>query len=87
MMIILTLALVQSFLAYLLYYEVVARIGAAHSTMVTYTIPPVALLLGVIFLNERLDMFLILGTGLIFCGIALTKLSIFGRLRRPAFQI
>jgi len=87
MMIILTLALVQSFLAYLLYYEVVARIGAAHSTMVTYTIPPVALLLGVIFLNERLDMFLILGTGLIFCGIALTKLSIFERLRRPAFQI
>jgi drug/metabolite transporter (DMT)-like permease len=87
MMIILTLALVQSFFAYLLYYEVVIRIGAAHATMVTYTIPPVALLLGVIFLNEALDIYIVIGTGLIFFGIALTKLRIFERLKLPVFLI
>lgn len=87
MIIILILALVQSFLAYLLYYEVVARIGAAPSTMITYTIPPVALLLGIIFLNEALDQYIVIGTGLIFCGIALTKLNIFERLRRPTISI
>ena len=87
MLIILILALVQSFLAYLLYYEVVARIGAAPSTMVTYTIPPVALILGIIFLQERVDLFLIIGTGFIFSGIALTKLNIFERLRRPIIPI
>lgn len=73
LIIVLILAIVHSFLAYLLYYEVVERIGAANSTMVTYSIPPVALFLGVIFLDERLDIFLMLGACLIFCGIALTN--------------
>lgn len=86
--IVLTLALVQSFLAYLLYYDVVSKIGASQATMVTYTIPPVALILGVIFLNEVLDQYIIIGTGLIFLGIALTKLKIFERIRfyTPALQ-
>ena len=79
MVIILTLSFVHSFVAYMLYYEVVSRIGAAHSTMVTYTIPPVALLLGVVVLNEQVDAFLIAGTALIFMGIALTKLRLFER--------
>ena len=88
MAIVLTLALVQSFLAYLLYYDVVSKIGASQATMVTYTIPPVALILGVIFLNEVLDQYIIIGTGLIFLGIALTKLKIFERIRfyTPALQ-
>jgi len=82
MMIILTLALVHSFLAYLIYFEVVANIGAAQSTMVTYTIPPVALILGVVFAGERFDVYILIGTSLIFSGIALTKLRIL-ELRRP----
>lgn len=77
--IMLILAVVHSFLAYLLYYEVVARIGAASSTMVTYTIPPVALILGIIFLNESLDTFIVIGSALIFFGIALTNVSYFER--------
>lgn len=88
MAIVLTLALVQSFLAYLLYFDVVSKIGASQATMVTYTIPPVALILGVVFLNEILDQYMIIGTGLIFLGIALTKLKIFERIRfyTPALQ-
>lgn len=74
-LVILTLGFVQTFLAYVLYYEVVANIGAAKSTMVTYTIPPVALLLGVIFGGEVLDGFIITGTSLIFLGIGFTKLK------------
>ncbi len=79
LIVVLILAIVHSFLAYLLYYEVVTRIGAASSTMVTYTIPPVALILGIIFLNEQLDEFIIMGSALIFFGIALTNLKFFER--------
>lgn len=79
------LATVHSFVAYLLYYEVVSRIGASSATMVTYTIPPVALILGIIFLNEQLDSYIIAGTTLIFAGIALTKLNVFERIHFQRF--
>jgi len=72
---VMVLAIVHSFLAYLLYYEVVSRIGASQATMVTYTIPPVALLIGVIFAGETLDSFILIGTALIFTGIGFTKLK------------
>lgn len=85
--IIIILGLVHSFFAYTLYYEVVKRIGAAHATMVTYSIPPVALILGAIFLNEALDIYIIVGAGLIFFGIILIKLHVFERLRFPTFPI
>lgn len=78
-LVVMTLGIVHSFLAYLLYYQVVQTIGAAPSTMVTYTIPPVALMLGIIFLNEQLDGFVIVGSVLIFFGIALTNLKFFER--------
>ena len=84
--VILILSFVHSFIAYMLYYEVVTRIGAAYSTMVTYTIPPVALILGVVLLNESLNIYVIIGTGLIFFGIALIKLHVFERLRLPTFS-
>ncbi len=73
---VLVLAVVHSFLCYLLYYEVVARIGASQATMVTYTIPPVALIIGIVFADEILDAYIIVGTVLIFVGIGFTKLKI-----------
>lgn len=80
LVIILTLAIVHSFLAYLIYYEVVANIGAAPATMVTYTIPPVALILGIVYGGESFDSYIIVGTSLIFAGIAMTKLKVFERI-------
>lgn len=87
LLIILILSLFQSFLAYLIYYEVVARLGASQATMVTYVTPPVALILGIVFLNERLDTYIIIGTTLIFTGILFTRLNLFNRIKLSRARI
>lgn len=77
---ILTLGFLNTFIAYLLYYEIVKRLGVAKATMVTYVVPVVGLILGVVFLNELLDARLLLGAGMIFTGIGIVNLRYFGRL-------
>ena len=74
---VLGLGVFNTFLAYLLFYNVVRVLGAAKATMITYIVPPIGLLLGVIFLNERVDLPLILGASLIFMGIAIVNLRRF----------
>lgn len=75
----LVLGLVNTFVAYLFYYWIVQELGAARASMVTYVVPAVGLALGVIFLNELLDLRLIIGAGLIFLAIAVVNV---GGLRR-----
>lgn len=58
-------------LAYLLYYRVLAMAGSGNAMLVTLLIPPVAILLGWLVLDERLDPnaflgFVVLAIGLIF---------------------
>ena len=77
---ILTLGFLNTFVAYLLYYQVVAGLGAARTTMITYVVPPVALLLGVVFLGERMDAYIVIGAGMIFAGIGIVNLRAFNRL-------
>jgi len=74
------LGFVNTFIAYLLYYQVVVGLGAARTTMITYVVPPVALLLGVIFLGERLDAYILVGAGMVFAGIGIVNLRAFNRL-------
>lgn len=59
------LGIVGSFLAYLLYYYLIHSIGPTRSTLVTYTFPLVGVVLGVVFLNELLDINLVVGGGLV----------------------
>ncbi|MCA9896512.1 MAG: EamA family transporter, partial [Anaerolineae bacterium] len=68
--------------AYLMFYEVVSRLGASRSTMVTYVVPAVGLILGVVLLGEQLDLFIIGGAALIFAGIGIVNLRLFSRLNR-----
>ena len=77
--VVITLGLVHTFIAYLIYYEIVRGLGVSRATMVTYVIPPVGLILGVIFLSEPLDLKIILGAGLIFSGIAIANMKRFQR--------
>lgn len=84
LMAVLGLGFVNTFLAYLMYYEIVRVLGVARATMVTYVVPVVGLLLGVIFLNERLDATLLIGAGMIFAGIAVVNLRIFQGKKKPA---
>jgi drug/metabolite transporter (DMT)-like permease len=55
-------------LAYLLYFALVAEVGASRGTVITYVNPAVAVLLGVILLGEPLDAAIIIGFLLIIVG-------------------
>lgn len=76
------LGFVNTFLAYLLFYEVVQGLGASRATMVTYVVPVVGLILGVVFLNEQLDIYILGGAALIFTGIGVVNLKMFRKLNR-----
>ena len=70
---VLVLGFVNTFIAYLMFYSLVQTIGAARTSMVTYVVPPVGLILGVIFLNEILDARLLIGALIIFAGIGIVN--------------
>src|SRR6266487_5285804 len=55
-------------LAYLLFFSLVAEVGASRGTVITYVNPAVAVLLGVILLGEPLDAAIIVGFLLIIVG-------------------
>ncbi|MFQ5566284.1 MAG: DMT family transporter [Paracoccaceae bacterium] len=56
--------------AYLLYYRVLAMAGAGNLLLCTLIIPPVAILLGVVFLDETLAPQTLAGFALIAAGLA-----------------
>lgn len=67
---IVALALLSTALAYLLYFRILASVGATNLLLVTFLIPPVAILLGVIFLDESLRIVHLAGLSLIIVGLA-----------------
>jgi drug/metabolite transporter (DMT)-like permease len=82
----LALGLVNTFGAYLIFYPLVAVLGAARTSMVTYIIPVVGLLLGALFLGEQVDLRLIIGAIMIVGGIGIVNLnvaSLFGWSKSP----
>jgi drug/metabolite transporter (DMT)-like permease len=72
---ILALGLVNTFGAYLIFYSLLAALGAARTSMVTYVIPVVGLVLGAIFLAEHVDLRLIAGAIMIVGGIGIVNLN------------
>ena len=75
-------ALLSSVLAYLLYFAILARAGAANLMLVTLMIPPFAVGLGALFLDERLSANALAGFGLIAIGLLITDGRILARRRR-----
>jgi drug/metabolite transporter (DMT)-like permease len=59
------LGIIGSCVAYLLYYYLLHSVGPTRISMVTYMFPVVGVALGVLFLDELLDIYLILGAALI----------------------
>jgi drug/metabolite transporter (DMT)-like permease len=66
--------------AYILFFSLIQNVGATRASMVTYVIPVVGVILGVIFLRERLDWYLGGGTLLVIAGIWIVNAKL-----RPAF--
>ena len=81
---VLWLGLIGSFLAYLIYFLLIERLGATVAGMVTYTFPVVGVALGVIFLHELLDWRLAVGAALVLVGIVVVTLRYDARVRSPA---
>jgi len=59
------LGLIGSCTAYLLYYYLLHSVGPTRMAMVAYSFPVVGVFLGVLFLNEALDIYVISGAALI----------------------
>jgi drug/metabolite transporter (DMT)-like permease len=64
------LAIVCTAFGYVLYFRLIDRAGATNALLVTLLVPPVAILLGGLFLGERLAAQDFLGLGLIAFGLA-----------------
>ena len=67
---IVALALVCTAFGYVLYFRLIDSSGATNALLVTLLVPPVAILLGALFLSETLAMQDFAGLGLIALGLA-----------------
>ncbi|ARM89206.1 DMT superfamily inner membrane transporter protein [Rhizobium sp. CIAT894] len=78
---ILALALLSTAFGYILYFRIMAAAGATNASLVTLLVPPSAILLGFLFLGERLSPAEFAGMALIGFGLVILD----GRAyRRPA---
>jgi drug/metabolite transporter (DMT)-like permease len=68
-------------IALLFFYRLLNHYGAARASLVTYLLPPVALVYGVLILDEEITLNAALGLVLILAGVALGS-GVGGRLRR-----
>lgn len=73
------LALLSTVLAYVLYFSILVRAGAANLMLVTLLIPPFAIGLGVVFLGERMGPEAWIGFAIIAAGFAVTDGRLFAR--------
>ncbi len=76
---ILALALLSTAFGYILYFRIMAAAGATNTSLVTLLVPPSALLLGFLFLGERLDLTEVAGMALIGVGLIILDGRIYRR--------
>ncbi|WP_198946593.1 DMT family transporter [Kiloniella majae] len=74
------LSLLSTAVAYILYFKILERAGATNLLLVTLLVPVSAILLGALFLNEKLDVSHFVGMALIAIGLS----AIDGRLWKKA---
>jgi drug/metabolite transporter (DMT)-like permease len=80
---IVALSLVCTSFAYILYFRLIDRAGATNALLVTLLVPPIAILLGALFLGEIIGARDIAGLALIALGLA----AIDGRLLSAAARL
>ena len=75
------MATLSTALAYVLYFAILARAGAANLLLVTLLIPPIAVLLGAAFLGEAMAPRAFAGFAVIALGFAVTDGRLLARMR------
>jgi drug/metabolite transporter (DMT)-like permease len=68
---VLTLSLVCTALAFLVFFQLIAEVGSGRATVITYVNPAVAVLLGVLVLGERFTVAIGVGFVLVLAGSVL----------------
>ncbi|MBB4291337.1 drug/metabolite transporter (DMT)-like permease [Rhizobium leguminosarum] len=79
---ILALALLSTAFGYILYFRIMAAAGATNASLVTLLVPPSAILLGALFLGERLALGEFIGMALIGFGLVILDGRIYRLLSR-----
>jgi drug/metabolite transporter (DMT)-like permease len=69
--------------AYLIFYKLISRIGAARALNTTFMVPAFSLLWSSLFLDEPITLAMLGGCGLILFGVALTT----GKLVKPKQEV
>ncbi|WP_421762710.1 DMT family transporter [Ekhidna sp.] len=62
-------------IAFIIYFKLIEQSSAAYASLVTYLMPIYGVVLGTIFLEEKVSAWMLLGTVLILVGIRVTKKS------------
>ncbi|HEY7146530.1 MAG TPA: DMT family transporter [Streptosporangiaceae bacterium] len=70
---IIVLGLIGTGAAYVLNYQIITSEGATVASTVTYLLPIVAIILGVLALNEQITVVTLAGIAIILAGVALTR--------------
>ena len=68
---VITLAIVCTAVAYLIYFDLIARVGPTNTLSVTFLVPVFGTLWGVVLLHEPLRASLLLGLVIILTGVFL----------------
>ena len=76
---VLTLGILCTGLAYLMFYRLIGRIGSSQAIMTTYLVPIFSIFWGNLFLAESITLFTIFGCILVLLGVGMTT----GRLPWP----
>ena len=67
------LGIIGTGLAYLLMGTLVARVGPTRASFITYLIPGVSLVLGVVFKDDHVAALAVVGVGLVIVGAMLAS--------------
>lgn len=67
------LGLVNTALAFVIFYRLIGEVGAGRSALVTYLTPPFSLAFGILFKGESLTLPILAGLALILGGVALAS--------------
>jgi drug/metabolite transporter (DMT)-like permease len=67
------LGIIGTGFAYVLNYQIITNEGATAASTVTYLLPVVAIVLGVLVLDEKITTTALAGIALVLAGIALTR--------------
>ena len=68
------LGIIGTGIAYVLNYQIITSEGATIASTVTYLLPVVAIVLGVLVLGETVTAMMLAGIALVLAGVALTRL-------------